>query len=344
MEEGKNFLSKKLKVLHLIQHMKVGGAQRALINIMISTSLCFEHIVVSTLNQYESELKELQIIFIDYAQKNIIKIIMEEVPDIIHYHWWPGFKMIPKSRMPHNCSVIVTMQDPAPVEDIQADVYVSGSDFIDSFQEHIGINKRIVIKSYIDIQQFILNREKMERVIIGRHSTIYENKIPKNYIANLVDFKLDAKFIIVGDGDPILIDKLNEEITIYQAQNMIEIWPGSKIREMLSICDIFLYLTPDDSLEGFANVISEAMVAGIPVIAEKKGGNPEQIIHGKTGFLCTGYQQARDFCQLLIQDEILRMKMGENAKKRGVTFDRHIMGRLYDQVYVNLAELNEYSR
>ncbi|WP_323839844.1 glycosyltransferase [Photorhabdus africana] len=125
---------------------------------------------------------------------------------------------------------------------------------------------------------------------------------------------------------------------------MIEIWPGSKIREMLSICDIFLYLTPDDSLEGFANVISEAMVAGIPVIAEKKGGNPEQIIHGKTGFLCTGYRQARDFCQLLIQDEILRVKMGENAKKRGVTFDRHIMGRLYDQVYFNLAELNEYSR
>ncbi|PQQ36086.1 hypothetical protein C6H68_21170, partial [Photorhabdus luminescens] len=95
-------------------------------------------------------------------------------------------------------------------------------------------------------------------------------------------------------------------------------------------------------LEGFANVISEAMVAGIPVIAEKKGGNPEQIIHGETGFLCTGYQQARDFRQLLIQDEILCMKMGENAKKRGVTFDRHIMGRLYDQVYVNLAELNKY--
>ncbi len=32
------------------------------------------------------------------------------------------------------------------------------------------------------------------------------------------------------------------------------------------------------------------------------------------------------------------MKMGENARKRGATFDRHIMGRLYDQVYINLAE------
>ncbi|RAW81727.1 glycosyltransferase family 4 protein [Photorhabdus laumondii] len=342
MKKGKIFLPKKVKILHLIQHMKVGGSQRALINIIKSTSLCFEHIVVSTLNQYEYELEELQITFIDYAQRNLIKIIMKEVPDIIHYHWWPGFKMIPKNRIPNNCSVIVTVQDPAPVEDIQADVYVSGSDFIDRFQWHIGSNKRIVIKSYIDIQQFILSKRKTEGIIIGRHSTIYENKIPKNYIVNLIDFKLDATFIIVGDGDSTLIDRLNEEIMIYQAQGMIKIWPGSKIREMLSICDIFLYLTPDDSLEGFANVISEAMVAGIPVIAEKKGGNPEQIIHGETGFLCTGYQQARDFCQLLIQDEILRMKMGENAKKRGATFDRHIMGRLYDRVYVNLAELNEY--
>ncbi|RAX01868.1 MULTISPECIES: glycosyltransferase family 4 protein [unclassified Photorhabdus] len=338
MKKEEKILPKKLKILHLIQHMKVGGAQRALINIIRSTSLCFEYIVVSTLNQYESELEELQIKFIDYAQRNLIKIIIEELPDIIHYHWWPGFKMIPKSRIPHNCHVIVTVQDPAPVEDIQADVYVSGSDFIDRFQEHIGRNRRIVIKSYIDVQQFILNRQKTEGIIIGRHSTIYENKIPKNYIANLVDFNLDATFIIVGDGDPILIDKLNEEIMICQAQNMINIWPGSRIREMLSICDIFLYLTPDDSLEGFANVISEAMVSGIPIIAEKKGGNSEQIIHGETGFLCTGYKQARDFCQLLIQDEILRMKMGENARKRGATFDRHIMGRLYDQVYINLAE------
>ncbi|WP_387693044.1 glycosyltransferase [Photorhabdus sp. RM71S] len=301
MKKEEKILPKKLKILHLIQHMKVGGAQRALINIIRSTSLCFEYIVVSTLNQYESELEELQIKFIDYAQRNLIKIIIEELPDIIHYHWWPGFKMIPKSRIPHNCHVIVTVQDPAPIEDIQADVYVSGSDFIDRFQEHIGRNRRIVIKSYIDVQQFILNRQKTEGIIIGRHSTIYENKIPKNYIANLVDFNLDTTFIIVGDGDPILIDKLNEEIMICQAQNMINIWPGSRIREMLSICDIFLYLTPDDSLEGFANVISEAMVSGIPIIAEKKGEIQNRLFMEKLVFYVLDINRQEIFVNFLFK-------------------------------------------
>ncbi|MGJ0638513.1 glycosyltransferase, partial [Xenorhabdus bovienii] len=124
------------------------------------------------------------------------------------------------------------------------------------------------------------------------------------------------------------------------AQDKIQIWPGIKIKEMLSICDIFLYLTPSDSFEGFANVISEAMATGIPVIAENKGGNSEQIIHGYTGFLCEGYNEARDFCQLLIENSVLRLKMGKNSKKRGLKFDRAIMGGLYEQVYTNLMELN----
>ncbi|MBC8953944.1 glycosyltransferase family 4 protein [Xenorhabdus sp. PB62.4] len=340
MNENFKLLNKKIKILHLIQHMKIGGGQKALTNIISSTSISFEHVVVSTFNQYESELNKLNSSFIDCEKKNILKIIREEAPDIIHYHWWPGFKMIPKNKIPHNCGIIVTVQDPTPVEDIQADIYISGSNFINLFQKHIDGKKRIVIKSYIDVREFTLKKKKNTEIIIGRHSTIYKNKIPENYIKTLLDFSLKAKFIIAGDGESKIIEKLNLEIIKNNAQNKIEIWPGEKIKEMLSICDIFLYITPDDSFEGFANVISEAMVAGIPVIAENKGGNSEQIIHGKTGFLCTGYNEARDFCQLLIEDRILRLKMGGNSKKRGLTFDHTIMGKQYDQIYTNLVKLN----
>ncbi|PHM48217.1 glycosyltransferase [Xenorhabdus miraniensis] len=340
MNENSKLLHNKVKIIHLIQHMKIGGGQRALTNIISSTPIYFEHVVVSTLNQYEYELNKLHASFIDYGKKNILKIIREEAPDIIHYHWWPGFKMIPKNRIPHSCGVIVTVQDPTPVEDIQADIYIVGSDFINCFQKHIDDKKRVVIKSYIDVGEFILNKKKNTEIIIGRHSTIYKNKIPENYIKKLLDFNLKARFIIAGDGDTRIIENLRIEIIKNNAQDKIKIWPGEKIKEMLSICDIFLYITPDDSFEGFANVISEAMVAGIPVIAENKGGNSEQIIHGETGFLCTGYNEARDFCQLLIEDSTLRLKMGDNSKKRGLTFDHTIMGKKYEQIYTNLVGLN----
>lgn len=335
---------KKVKIVHLIQHMKIGGAQKALINIIKTTSEFYQHVIVSTLNQYEFELKELQVSFIDLSKKNIIKVLMDEKPNIIHYHWWPGFKMIEKKRLPLKCKLIVTIQDPTPVEDIQADIYISGGHFIDDLQQHISNNNRTIIKSFIDVQEFSLPRNTTENIIIGRHSTIYNNKIPSNYIKNLLEFNLDATFIIAGDGDQELIRKLSYEIAFHQAEEKIKLWPGHKIKEMLSICDIFLYLTPSNSVEGFANVISEAMVAGIPIIAERKGGNSEQIVHGVTGYLCDDYKQARDFCKELIQDHELRLEMAENSKKRGLTFDFNIMGNLYREVYNNLLKEYDYSR
>jgi glycosyltransferase involved in cell wall biosynthesis len=51
--------------------------------------------------------------------------------------------------------------------------------------------------------------------------------------------------------------------------------------------------------EGISNAVLEAMASGLPVLATEVGGNPELVLHGRTGYLLpTGDSQA--FAQSLV--------------------------------------------
>jgi len=59
--------------------------------------------------------------------------------------------------------------------------------------------------------------------------------------------------------------------------------PTGALQAMLGQCRGFL-MTPHWE-EAFGNVTIEALACGVPVIAYRKGGLPEIVVHGKTGFL-----------------------------------------------------------
>ena len=70
--------------------------------------------------------------------------------------------------------------------------------------------------------------------------------------------------------------------------------------------------------ESFSNAVLEAMAAGIPVIAARSGGNPELIVHGKSGLLVPPEQPealARAMKTLLRRPERMR-ELGAAARER----------------------------
>ena len=72
------------------------------------------------------------------------------------------------------------------------------------------------------------------------------------------------------------------------------------------------------SSEGFPNVIGEAMSAGLPVVAfDCIAGPSDMIADGEDGFLIPLYdfETFREKLGLLMSDETLRQKFGENAKR-----------------------------
>jgi trehalose synthase len=69
--------------------------------------------------------------------------------------------------------------------------------------------------------------------------------------------------------------------------------------------------------EGFGLVITEAMWKGTPVVASDVGGIPTQMVDGKTGFLVApmDYDGFAEKIALLMRDEALRKKLGDQAKE-----------------------------
>ena len=327
-----------MKILHVLQHMKVGGAQKMLVN-LLSELVDIEHIVASTHNEYRDQLQMAAIAFVDLHQHNLMRVLAQEKPDLLHYVWWPGLTMLPKKRrFGFSPAVVVSIVDPSPVPDIGADMYVSDSVCAFGFQSHISPTRQCIVHCYINTSEFNLGRQPHKGIVIGRHSTLYRANTPSELVRFMASLEIpEVRCLIVGDGDPDLIQELQEEIDAVDGRARIELWPGSRIPDMLRICDIFLYMTRQQSPASFANVISEAMAAGIPVVAEDQCGNKEQVVHGVTGFLYHNDLEARYYCESLARDEKLRERMGASARALGMTYDHTIMAQSYRKVFTKFS-------
>ncbi len=90
--------------------------------------------------------------------------------------------------------------------------------------------------------------------------------------------------------------------------------------------------------EGFGLTVAEAMWKGTPVIGGNVGGIPYQIQDGVNGFLVSSVQETAERLVLLLRDERLRRRMGEQARK--TVRDRFLMTRYLEQ-YLDLLDAFE---
>lgn len=67
--------------------------------------------------------------------------------------------------------------------------------------------------------------------------------------------------------------------------------------------------------EGFGLVASEAAIKKKPIIVSNVGGLPQQVIHGRTGFVAKDELEAAQFTVELLENNKLREKFGNEARK-----------------------------
>ncbi len=111
----------------------------------------------------------------------------------------------------------------------------------------------------------------------------------------------------------------------------------SALTGLLSTMDIGVF--PSVYEEPFGMVVTEMMAAGLPVVAFAVGGPRESIVDGETGLLVQNknVQALARALEKLIDDEQLRLAMGERARKRVeqyFTWDRHVdqLLEIYEQI------------
>jgi len=116
--------------------------------------------------------------------------------------------------------------------------------------------------------------------------------------------------------------------------------PPRRVAEFYAIADVFV--CPSLWPEPFGRVNLEAMASGLPVVATRRGGIPEAVRHGKTGFLVSHPKDARTMAKYihrLLVDRRLARRMGEAGRRRAVaSFSWGSVVRKIDRVYRKVRE------
>lgn len=121
---------------------------------------------------------------------------------------------------------------------------------------------------------------------------------------------------ILGNGlqDVVIIHGFCEDVTGYLHESDLFVLPS-------------LY-------EGISLSVIEAMGTGLPVVASAVGGLPDMITDGEDGLLCEPLAESiAEKIEMLIVDEELRSRLGQNAMQSVKRFSAESMLQGYMEVY-----------
>jgi phosphatidylinositol alpha 1,6-mannosyltransferase len=122
------------------------------------------------------------------------------------------------------------------------------------------------------------------------------------------------KAMVVGDGPELAAMKAALPEGVF-----VGFLHGEDLARAYASSDVFLF--PSES-ETFGNVTLEAMASGLPAVNARASGSNSLVIDGETGFLASTESEANFVGHLerLIQDEVLRQRLGSAARQRALLF------------------------
>lgn len=204
----------------------------------------------------------------------------------------------------------------------------------EKIKEHVGrlewISQKRIEVIYNPLQKDRIEqglREPLSKDFFGIHRGeqvvgIVANLTPvKDYptflrAARLISNKNpQTKFIIVGGLTPGWKREL-ESLASDLGLDSSLIFAGNHDNPV-SIIKLFDVGVLCSKSEGLSNSLIEYAAVGLPSVATDVGGNPEVVIHGKTGFLVppSSHEQLAEDILKLLKNEELRKAFGQNAKK-----------------------------
>ena len=187
--------------------------------------------------------------------------------------------------------------------------------------------KLTTIYSGIDVDRFAVRSGRTEicrgvgldpgRPIVGSIGRLSTQKAPLDFVSAakiVLQRKPHVQFLLVGDGP--MVQQVQKAIDGEPRIKMLGC--QSNVPEILSILDTFVL---SSLWEGLGRALTEAMIAGVPVVVTAVDGVPELVTHGETGLLSPPSNPARladNIVRLLDNPEAART-MAERAKQGVVT-------------------------
>lgn len=181
-------------------------------------------------------------------------------------------------------------------------------------------------------------------VKIGIVGQVGEWKGHDDFVESLKGLKkaeLSFSAMIIGEGHPTYIAALKKKIESYQLTEQVRwVGPLKTPREIFSSIDICV--VPSRSQDPCPTVALETAHFGVPIVATRRGGLPEIVQDGRTGYLVDAESPAQlaEKLKLLIQNIELRQQMSREAKSYGARhLTRERMAEEMEAVFVKAIGL-----
>lgn len=160
-------------------------------------------------------------------------------------------------------------------------------------------------------------------VKLGRGTGL--NKCPRDLVAvydmiNPAPFKKEFHIFGIKEGKNWLRDCVAK-----RGKKDIVIYPMMKREEWLkkaSSFDILLYYIPDDGFSSIDGALGQVMRLAIPVIVCGANAPKERIEHGVNGFIAETPLEIKTYSEMLISNEQLRQKIGQQARLSTVKLEK----------------------
>ena len=149
---------------------------------------------------------------------------------------------------------------------------------------------------------------------IGRHSRDTLLKFPEDFfgvVEGISDIELEV--MVLGSPESLMRLVQTNQNSLKHHYWMLP-FGSMRVEHFLQWPEVYWYQTSNQFAETCPMNILEAMAAGIPVVAEAKGGISSLINDGETGILCTTQQEFQEAILRLLQDAGECTRIASNAK------------------------------
>jgi glycosyltransferase involved in cell wall biosynthesis len=198
----------------------------------------------------------------------------------------------------------------------------------DDYVAHGGPqDKIVVIRNGVDSSRFLIGEidraqwklDRFDRLIgmVGTMEELRDHRTLVQAMQQVVRHRPRVGLFLVGDGTlRAEIEASVERLRI--SQHVVFAGTLRYPEQVYPVLDVYVQAS---ATEGISNSILEAMFHALPVVATNLGGNPEVVLHGKTGYLVPARDPSAMAHALLalLDAPVLRRQLGQAALQRART-------------------------
>lgn len=367
-----------MKLLYVITSTGVGGAEQALVSLVESVTpmhtvrvICLKPLgpLAESLRSSGASVISLEM---TGAGLGIVSKLVREIesfkPDIVHAMLFRAIEFARLACAGRNIKLITTphfdlSQKPFWMKCL--DKALKNIDTI-SCAESAGTYQFLIEKQHYDKAKTLLIKNSIKKSLFFKDNFLKSRlRAEKNFsdtdvvyicVARLAKIKNQrtllcafsrmsehcpqAKLVLVGEGeDRSFLEKQIKELNLTEKVYLAGV--QKNVNEWLNLADVFVLISTEECLP---LALLEAKQVGLPCIVSDVGDMPQEIIHGKNGFVCKAKDEVLISCLLteLYENASLRQKMGDFSLQKMVLVQES--SQQYQQFYQQLVTNKKFSR